>query len=446
MTIHLFHKIIVSVVVIAGLLSCEQNYDPVFSESPDERVEQALDDYQHLLLEAPFGWKANLHTGAGVSYLYYFDFNENGKVTMLADFNETTASEPASGDWVLKALQQSTLSFNTYSYIHLPADPDGNINGGANGEGLISDFEFKFSKTQEDTLELTGIQRGITMTMVPATEQEMEILMRGEIKNMLHYVSSNPSTYLTLPNANQVTLAFGVDGKMVYALFLSEDGKNIQRRVSPFSFTTHGIWLQSPMEIQGYTFQELKWDSEEGIYTTSVGSTAVQIFPIEDIYFFKPEEPLAAAMGTTYTTIQIPAGSGTHPLPGQSKEFIDVYNRTAANLLNSEFRLTLQEINMKFDTTSNSVIYDMIVLQNSTLFLCRYIYAYTIDEEGLVSLIFDVADQNGWFIYESVSDLLIYFENNTFTLQYIGGDIDLIGGMFCQENPDFYFSGYLRKR
>ena len=438
-------KAVLSVVAIAAFFSCEQSYDPAFSESPDERVAQALDDYQHLLMEAPFGWKATVHTGVGVSYLYYFDFNENGKVTMLADFNETTASAPASGDWVLKALQQPTLSFDTYSYIHLPADPDGSISGGTNGEGLVSDFEFKFTSVGEDTLKLTGIQRGITMTMVPATEQEKEILMRGEIKNMLHHVSSNPSTYLTLPNANQVTLAFGVDEKIVYALFLSEDGKNIQRLVSPFSFTTQGIWLQSPMEIQGYTFQELKWDSEEGMYTASVESSAVQIFPIEGIYFFNPEEPLAAAMGTTYTTLQIPAGSSTQPLPGQSEEFIGVYNRTAASLLNSEFRLTLQETNMKFDTTTHSVIYDMIVLQHSTLFLCRYIYAYTIDEEGIVSLLFDAADQNGWLIYDHVSELLTYFENNTFTLQYIGGGNDLIGGVFCQEIPDFYFSGYLRQ-
>src|SRR5690242_15706253 len=129
------------IMVIGSVLmsSCESEYEPVFHQSPDERVRAEMNRYEELLMSSPYGWKASLYTGTGAGYFYYFDFREDGTVSMLSDFNTTTAGDVMESTWALKALQQITLSFTTYSYIHLPADPDGNINNGIPGSGLLSD-------------------------------------------------------------------------------------------------------------------------------------------------------------------------------------------------------------------------------------------------------------------------------------------------------------------
>jgi hypothetical protein len=53
-------------------------------------------------------------------------------------------------------LQQPSLIFDTYSYLHLLADPDPNVNGGRVGAGLSSDFEFYVDSTVADTMKLVG--------------------------------------------------------------------------------------------------------------------------------------------------------------------------------------------------------------------------------------------------------------------------------------------------
>src|SRR5687768_13827897 len=74
--------------VMTLLLSCDSNYETIFKDSPDERVQQALNGYNTLLMDAPNGWRGMLYTGAGAGYFYYFQFNTDGKVIMVSDFNE----------------------------------------------------------------------------------------------------------------------------------------------------------------------------------------------------------------------------------------------------------------------------------------------------------------------------------------------------------------------
>src|SRR5688572_21806378 len=97
---------LVGACVMLSVISCDNDYETIFSESPDERTKAVLDEYNALLREAPFGWKASLYTSTGAGYFYYLDFNEGGNVTMLSDFNANAAGEPLESTWALKALQR----------------------------------------------------------------------------------------------------------------------------------------------------------------------------------------------------------------------------------------------------------------------------------------------------------------------------------------------------
>lgn len=434
---------LVSAVFTAALFSCDREYEPVFNESPDERVRQSLAAYTSMLTEAEFGWKATLYTASGATFLYYFDFSDDGTVAMAADFNETTAGDVMSGTWVLKALQRPTLSFDTYSYIHLPADPDGDVNGGEDGEGLESDFEFAFEKTSGDTVFLQGIQKGSSITFLKATEGDAAVFTGGALRDMLHYISTEEGLRLTLPDDKIVTVAFHPDARIMGAQYLTEDEQGVESFSSAFEFTTQGIALKSPLQVEGYTIDEFLWDADKGTYTVQLGSASEDIVSVDGLYIFEPSTPLYSVIGSTYTLIQVPQNSGVDPLPGQSDEYIIKYNQAVDNLINGQFALTLNEINYSFDQSTQTLLVDMWVTQNGTRFLAEYNYGYSIDENGVLSFFFNDANENGWAVRSDADPLLEFMETNTFRVEYVGGGFSLIAGIFSQENSEFYFSGYL---
>lgn len=438
-----FFILLASAVFATALFSCDREYDPVFNESPDERVRQSLAAYTSMLTEAEFGWKATLHTASGANFLYYFDFNDDGTVAMAADFNETTAGDVMSGTWVLKALQRPTLSFDTYSYIHLPADPDGDVNGGGNGEGLKSDFEFAFGETSGDTVFLQGIQKGSSITFLPATEEDAVVFTGGALRDMLHYISEEEGLRLTLPDDKIVTVAFHPVIRLMGAQYLTEDEQGVESFRSSFEFTTRGITLKESLQVEGYTVDEFVWDADKGTYTVQLGSASEDIVSVDGLYIFEPSTPLYSVLGSSYTLIQVPQNSGVDPLPGQSDEYIIKYNQAADNLVNGQYALTLNEINYIFDQSAQSLLVDMWVTQNGTRFLAEFYYGYTINEEGVISFFFNDANENGWAVRSDVDPLLEFMETNTFKVEYVGGGFSLIAGIFSQENSELYFSGYL---
>ncbi len=168
-------------VIIFGT-ACKKNYDYAFDKSPDERVMEALNKYNDALTNAPHGWKAILmpDSGKAGSYSFYFKFDKNNRVQMFADFDSTTSVVMKESSFRLKALQQPSLIFDTYSYIHLLSDPDAGISGGTYGGGLKSDFEFALNSIVGDTIKMTGRFNGSKAYLVKATEAEKIAYYAGE--------------------------------------------------------------------------------------------------------------------------------------------------------------------------------------------------------------------------------------------------------------------------
>ena len=106
------------------------------------RLNAALASYEKQLVEAPYGWNAVIYPGGGGSYGFYFKFDDKNRVTMYSDFSDASAAKPKESSYRLKAMQTPSLIFDTYSYLHVLADPDRSVNNGELGEGLLSDFEF----------------------------------------------------------------------------------------------------------------------------------------------------------------------------------------------------------------------------------------------------------------------------------------------------------------
>ncbi|MBC9912342.1 DUF4302 domain-containing protein [Chitinophaga varians] len=167
-------KLLYLLLVLAGVYSCKKESDPMFDKSPDERLNDTLQQYQQILTHAPYGWKAMVYPGGSPKsvYSFYFRFNDSNRVQMYSDFEQSSTVTPRESSWRLKALQQPSLLFDTYSYLHVLCDPDGGQNGGDYGKGLGSDFEFSINGMTGDTMVLTGRFNRSRAILVKASQQE----------------------------------------------------------------------------------------------------------------------------------------------------------------------------------------------------------------------------------------------------------------------------------
>src|SRR5215207_9231301 len=115
--------------------ACQQDdTDIAPEEKPDARLNKVLSDYKTLLSGAEYGWKATLQTQPGEVYSFLLKFTPNDRVTMTSDINASTTT-PLESSYRLKAMQQPSLLFDTYSHLHVLADPDPDRNGGEVGQG-----------------------------------------------------------------------------------------------------------------------------------------------------------------------------------------------------------------------------------------------------------------------------------------------------------------------
>lgn len=128
------NKILYIALVVLLMASCKKDSDPILDD-PDTRLTAELAANQAKLIAAPNGWKATIYPSGGKGFSFYFKFLADGKVDMMGDVNNASSTAPQTSTYRLKALQRPTLIFDTYNYIHLIADPDASISGGANASG-----------------------------------------------------------------------------------------------------------------------------------------------------------------------------------------------------------------------------------------------------------------------------------------------------------------------
>ncbi|MES1216517.1 MAG: DUF4302 domain-containing protein [Bacteroidota bacterium] len=266
-------------IIIVVASSCRKDDTSVFDKTPDQRVRETLDKYQSALTGSPAGWTATITTGTGGIYHFYFRFNDSNRVFMYADISLESASVLKESSYRLKALQQPTLIFDTYSYLHILADPDGSVNGGADGSGLISDFQFSLDSLATDSIKLTGSINKTKVTLIKATQQDLDDWQNGKWANVLAFQNiATIQNYFKRMTIGGKEYEIRVDLITRTITFSWLDGSgNLQQFTTGYNYTADGIDFLTPFDTGTQVINSLEivnWNANNSTLNVKVNGTA----------------------------------------------------------------------------------------------------------------------------------------------------------------------------
>jgi hypothetical protein len=272
--------------LVIAAASCRKVDDTsVFGKTADQRLTETLAAYQTKLTSQTNGWKALLYTASGGIYSFYFHFNDSNRVKMLSSFDSTSAVTFKESSYRLKALQQPSLLFDTYSYIHVPADPNPAISGGGLGTGLQSDFEFYFEDrlTTVDTLTLIGRFNGSKMTLTRATAAEAAGYASGQlvaglqINKILTYFKR-----IVINGTDSSDVHTAAAGSTIAAADATGNLLDDSRKTS-YYLTLGGLGLVKPLIIGTKSVSDItnvNYNPTTGLVTATVGGSPAVIKPV----------------------------------------------------------------------------------------------------------------------------------------------------------------------
>ena len=434
------------VFAVTAISGCTKKTDELFPEPADVRLQKALTAYKTSLIQAP-GWKVFVYPQGLVSQgievgglTYYMKFPDSNRVSMVSDFREDMAATAKESGYRIEALQLPSILFDTYSYIHVAADPDPDVSTSptqAGGFGWGTDFEFGFKAAEPaDTLVMRGLFNQSDAIMLPATQEEIDAAFSGRVAHIMQatddFSASGPFLYFPGSDNATIGITFNMFLHRVNFNYISES--SLATITAPFSHTTDGIHLKFPITVGGYTFQDLFWDDAQQRYYVNTGNGRADITNSTAPIF-----PFHTVLGKVISTINVP----TTPLDGQSAEFTSIYNEIKSNLINSPYTLELADMDFIFDDASKTMALTVIVEQSGVEFECVYNYTYSINANNIANFTRTGMNGNAGLVVNEMSPFLDYIDDDSFKLDYYSAVSPPLGQFTSQNNPGFFFTGNL---
>ena len=242
--------------MIAFFTACKKDDSHLFDKSADERLNETLAGYQAKLTGATDGWKGFIYPKSGGVFTFYFKFNDANRVSMLSSFDSASAVTLKESSYRLKALQQPSLLFDTYSYLHVLADPTDSVNGGIRGLGLQSDFEFYFDSSSADTINLVGRLNGSKAVLVKATAEEATAFINGELAS--GFLLNKLQTYFKRLTIGSEKFDFNFNTAARTITFVDVTGNLLDTLLSTHYYMIFGgIGLVKPLKIGTQSLTEI---------------------------------------------------------------------------------------------------------------------------------------------------------------------------------------------
>ncbi|ERJ59610.1 DUF4302 domain-containing protein [Sphingobacterium paucimobilis] len=398
--------------------SCTEKFTPLL-ESPDQRVTDTLNKYAQVFANHEQYWQLDLPTRSGQFYSFLLKFEDESRVQMLSEINQTYASVPMTSNYSLAALMRPSIIFDTYNYLHLVSDPEPNVNDGDRGKGSAADFSFSFLGLHPDSIALYGNfnknYAGLTKLDAARAQRIVQGGWAQTINRFTDYYSKSNFPYLQFDNSQ---LLIGLDTskrKITFTPF--ENGKTGPIQQLGYAFDLDEVRFVKPLLYKGKSYKSLQWDEAQQNFYLLDGNTPVYL-DNQTSYPANVQESLG--YGKTYTYIQI----NDHRLPYEIQSaFNDVWNN-----VKTKFKATGRAIQFASFRFSGPSEFQIIINYSKADFFgdptsenqfssdCVFPVTYDGNQftlgEGTMS--------GNWEVHEkSFEPIKAYFENSTFIKKWI---------------------------
>jgi len=262
-----------------GLGACTTEVEDKFDASSSERLDAKLNECKELLTSAQYGWMIEYYPDSQQSFggsTYAAKFDSDGNVTVTGQIAAEISGDVThaiTSHYSINSSSSVVLSFDTYNeYIHYWSDPD--FTGGNDFDG---DFEFAYVGGNKQEMIFRGIKTGNRIVFT-ALEEELTASIQSivdiqkTVEDKLYYTyrwnEGEPVAALSeetaggeeTPAENAPVLYSGDNGN-IFTYYPDGDLEGAYETY-PYSFTSEGIRLYTPITVDGITVQEFKWDGE----------------------------------------------------------------------------------------------------------------------------------------------------------------------------------------
>lgn len=255
------------------LQSCLIEDKKLFSESPAERVEAYLNEYQSLMESAENGWLLEYYPGdesvGGYAYVVKFTKSEVTAWFQLAD----DVAEAVTTLYKMTQDDGPVVAFDTFNeYLHFFANPSS-----GSYQGYLGDTEFKIMGSNPDKTEiyLRGKKTGTDMTMKKFTGDAAQYLTTV---NDVSEAMAAPAYEMII--GTDTTACSISNNIMEYAFTPAGEGAEPVEGTVAICFTDKGANLKDPVEINGVAYEELLYNATDGTLETADGKVVIcQVIP-----------------------------------------------------------------------------------------------------------------------------------------------------------------------
>lgn len=438
----------IALMVLPGLfLSCEKlEHNYIDGKSPDERSREYMENVRQTLIAAPHGWVAYVAAPSGLSFTYYMEFDGSNRVRMYGDFTDESMTDARESTFALRNTGIPSLIFDTYNYIHIPADPNNAHNGGVQGVGLSTDFEFSILDVSTDTLVMLGNLRSNGLLLVRATAEERAAVEAEGLLNRVHgirdFFTNNLNNYVTL-NAGGQERKVGINyshstRQLAYAVY--EPDGTVSTGSTTFHYSVNGMEVWSDqLNYEGVEFTAARFRANGAMYLVDATGTEHDVHQNPN-----PLLPLGAMFGH-----------------GQPYPVMRIQGETLPANVQSEWNSVYQGMVSRFNGTGRTISFVEITLasENTGFVVIRYAaasafsaiarFSYSVDDDHVMTITgwdssAGVANSNWTTRGTQVGDFATWFQNQgPFKLDWVPGGDALLGGLFPVNNPANFLHGVL---
>lgn len=270
-------NIIKLIILSIAFVSCNKdNFKDKFEESPSVRLKKRMTEYSEVLQNAPYGWKWSYYIDQNVMGAWHFmmKFNTVSDVEMKFELSENVINSL----YTIKPEDGVVLSFDTYTFISLLADPSVDEDGSSFG----GEFEYQIMSASNDSIVMRGKKTDKKTVLYPASKEEWENNF-ANIKNMRKKLESPTLPTKTTPDdyfIRKVKFNSGLEASETVDFMYFRSSKKIKMayrnsagEISVFDraleFTHTGFKFAKPIVIKDMTLEGFDYNESSEEFTNS---------------------------------------------------------------------------------------------------------------------------------------------------------------------------------